>query len=77
MDLLNAPPTLARELTMMRTELYPLYREGHLLESGGLADQPARYLAYMRHFDTMARASDEAYAKATGESDDDELPPDV
>jgi hypothetical protein len=40
-------PALAEELDRHLDTYYPLYRDGHLLEAGGVGDQPARYLDYM------------------------------
>lgn len=64
-----APPALLQEVTRHLTEYYPLYEAGHLLVAGGVADQPARYLDYMREiarlrtvvqrkFDEMGGADD-------------------
>jgi hypothetical protein len=46
-----ADPTLMREIDTMRLELYPAWQQGHLLTAGGIEDQPARYLEFMRLFD--------------------------
>ena len=74
MDLISAAPEKRREITIMRTELYPLYREGHLLEGGGVADQPARYMEFMREFDGVATASEAAYHKHMHGGDDEDEP---
>jgi hypothetical protein len=37
-------PALAQELVRYTGTYFPAYEDGHLLEAGGLADQPARYL---------------------------------
>lgn len=36
---------LAEEFDRYTTHYYPAYQDGHLLVAGGIADQPARYLA--------------------------------
>lgn len=41
-------PRIAREVDRMQYEYLPLYKDGHLLVAGGVAEQPARYLAFMR-----------------------------
>lgn len=43
-----APVALRREVERMVHEYYPLYKAGHLLTEGGIADQPARYMDYMQ-----------------------------
>ncbi len=47
MTLLQAPPKIVAELGRMERLYFPLFEEGHLLEAGGVADQPQRYLEYM------------------------------
>jgi hypothetical protein len=47
-----ADPALTREMDMMRLEVYPAWQQGHLLSAGGIEDQSARYLEFMRTFDT-------------------------
>lgn len=42
-----ADPQLDAEVTRHVAEYFPFYDDGHLLAKGGIADQPARYLAYM------------------------------
>lgn len=51
----EAEPRLVRELERMRLEYFPLYRDGHLLVAGGVTEQPARYLGYMRELSAMER----------------------
>jgi hypothetical protein len=40
-------PALVRELARAMDEQYPMFDAGLLLNAGGTADQPARYLALM------------------------------
>lgn len=53
-----ADPAVIDEAERMRLEYYPLYTAGHLLVEGGVADQPALYLAYMREIDDLAKLTD-------------------
>ena len=50
-----APVALRREVERMVHEYYPLYQDGHLLVAGGVADQPARYMTYMRLIGDMEK----------------------
>lgn len=43
----DTAPQLAAELDRYLGTYYPLYQDGHLLEAGGVSDQPARYLDYI------------------------------
>jgi hypothetical protein len=63
-DLLEADEQVLREVNTHRTELYPLFRKGHLLNAGGLADQSARYLSFMRYCDRTADAVEDRVIKA-------------
>jgi hypothetical protein len=40
-------PVLTREIDRYLDEHYPNYEAGHLLTSGGTADQPSRYIGFM------------------------------
>jgi hypothetical protein len=71
MDLRTADRNTLREVTMMRTELYPLYREGHLLVAGGVIDQPARYLSFMREMDAARLKAESAFQKVLRDEEDD------
>lgn len=55
---LDPDPAGVRELVFHRETLHPLYRQGRLLTSGGVADQPARYMAWMREFDDLDARSE-------------------
>lgn len=46
-----ARPDVMDELEFYRLEIYPGWEKGMLLRSGGLEEQPARYLAFMREMD--------------------------
>lgn len=48
-------------------EYFPYYEDGFLLAEGGIADQPARYLAYMREIPRMRFIIDAKYKEARGE----------
>ena len=43
----DTDPALAAEFDRYLGTYYPLYQDGHLLEAGGVSDQPARYLDYI------------------------------
>jgi hypothetical protein len=64
-------PAIAHEVDRYAATYYPLYRDGHLLVEGGIADQPARYLellGVMRDIDhEMERKAAELLAPKTGE----------
>lgn len=47
-----------RELFTHRETLHPLYRRGVLLAGPSLADQPARYVAWMQEFDALDARSE-------------------
>ena len=52
-----APAELRREMDRMWSEYYPLYsKDGHLLVTGGIADQPARFMEYMRAIGETVKA---------------------
>lgn len=62
-------PALGREYARMVGEYFPHYQRGHLLEAGGLADQPARYVAWMRALAAMdARFQARLHAQPEDES---------
>jgi hypothetical protein len=67
-----ASPNLMREIDVMRVELYPGWQQGHLLAAGGLEDQPARYLEFMRLFDVMRTLVDKKYLELRPQSDGEE-----
>ena len=48
-----APQELQAEVIRMRMELFPLFEKGLLLVKGGVADQPARYVEYMRTIEDL------------------------
>lgn len=60
-----APVALRREVERHVHEYYPLYKDGHLLVAGGVADQPARYLDYMRTIGAVERVQQAKYDALT------------
>lgn len=48
-----APSAVTAEVSRYVDEYYPAYVDGHLLVEGGIAGQPARYLAYMREIKSL------------------------
>jgi hypothetical protein len=65
-----ATPHLVDEIEALRTEIWPLWEKGLLLSAGGIEDQSARYLDYMREFDLTQRMV-EAKAKEIASSEAD------
>ena len=63
---------LIAEIERYVTTLYPAYREGHLLVAGGLADQPARYLAMIRAMTGLSDKIEERYLELTKPPEDTE-----
>jgi hypothetical protein len=51
-------PALGAELERYIRTYYPAYEDGHLLVSGGIGDQPARYLALINAIRDMNAESD-------------------
>lgn len=51
--------TLAREVDRYTDVLYPAYKAGHLLVAGGVADQPARYLALINLVESIRQQVEE------------------
>lgn len=41
-----------------RDEYYPLFKKGHLLEEGGIADQPARSMDLLRTWEALEQRSE-------------------
>lgn len=62
-----ADPLLVSEMHRHVNEYYPHYEDGHLLIAGGIADQPARYLAYMNEIGRTRETVDQKYAEHRGE----------
>lgn len=58
-------PARAEEFLRMRDEYLPLYEDGHLLVDGGVSDQPARYLDWMRALRKAAVASEVRFTQLT------------
>ena len=50
------------------TTYWPAYRDGNLLVGGGIADQPARYVAMVHAIADLADRSDEKYLALQKES---------
>jgi hypothetical protein len=48
-----AEPALREEVIRWRDLYYPLYKKGHLLLTGGVAEQPARYLEAMQYLEGL------------------------
>jgi hypothetical protein len=44
---------------------YPAYQDGHLLVSGGWADQPARYIALIQRIQTLERLTQTKFEQVT------------
>lgn len=65
--LLLADPHLVGEMETYRAELWPLWEKGLLLAAGGIEDQPARYLDYMRAFDHAQAMVDLKAREVSGE----------
>lgn len=63
-------PAIAQEVTRYVDELFPAYKDKHLLVAGGLADQPSRYLELIR----LVRATDNKtqlrFTQLTAKADD-------
>lgn len=68
-----APPALGLELARHTETYYPAYVAGQLLNDGGLAAQPARYLDLMTEIATYAHRAqakhDDLRARSGGEED--------
>jgi hypothetical protein len=64
-DLLLAPSDATAEFNVARLELYPMFRRGFLYEAGGVADQPARYIAWMNEIDDARAAAQQKYDELT------------
>jgi hypothetical protein len=59
-------PALVREVEMVRLELFPPYRDhGVLPVAGGLLDQPAKTMDYLRLFRGFDRLSQAKYDEIT------------
>lgn len=57
-------PALASECRTYWSRYYPLYKEhGRLLADGGMADQPARFWAFVDEIERLERLSEETYRK--------------
>lgn len=70
LDVLQAAGHVRAEVDMVRVELYPLYRSGHLPVAGGVLDQPARLMDFMRTFDRVAVAVQASVDRITSEDGD-------
>lgn len=60
-------PELMGELERYTDTYYPAYRDGFLLVAGGVADQPARYLAVNRVIADLNVTADEKYLEISKE----------
>lgn len=69
-QLLLAPASVRDEIDRYVTSYYPAYQDGHLLEAGGLADQPARYVELVQLTRRYDRAVQAKYDELTEESED-------
>lgn len=58
-----ADESLVGEINRHVNEYFPFYEDGHLLVSGGIADQPARYLVYMGEIRHVWALVDAKYAE--------------
>jgi hypothetical protein len=54
-------PALSAELDRHIDTYYPAYKAGHLLEDGGIGQQPARYIALVQRIDAIDTKTDERY----------------
>jgi alkaline phosphatase len=61
-------PTLSANVDRHVDLLYPAYREGHLLVSGGIADQPNHYVEMMRVIRDMEALGEAVYRRITAEN---------
>jgi hypothetical protein len=69
-DLLDADEDLLAELGVNESELYPLFRRGFLYSAGGVADQPARYISWMREIDDARDLAQAKYIEITMPKDE-------
>jgi hypothetical protein len=60
---------LTAEIERYDTLLFPAYEDGHLLVSGGLADQPARYVEMIRLFRETQALTQAKYDELTKPKD--------
>ena len=65
--LLRASAAERDELDRHVTTYYPAYRDGHLLVEGGVADQPARYLAIVRQLRESEETQERKYLETIQE----------
>lgn len=56
-----APAELREEVLRWRGVYFATYRQGHLLVSGGIADQPARWLEAMQYLDELVSRSEQRF----------------
>lgn len=73
-DILEADRDLSAEFHVARDELYPLFRRGFLFDGGGISDQNARYLAWMREIDEARLLAQLRYDKLTAEREENKPP---
>lgn len=64
-----ANPNVMDELESFRLEVYPGWQNGMLLRTGGLEDQPSRYLAFMREMDDVADRVELKYREILAEDE--------
>lgn len=69
-DLLEANSESLSEFNVARLELYPMFRRGFLYFSGGVADQPARYIAWMNEIEEARLRAQEKYDELTAPPED-------
>lgn len=56
-----APPAAVQEMDRHVDRYYPAYQDGYLLVAGGIADQPARYLAMLEQIGQYERKAQAKY----------------
>lgn len=65
LDARERQPLLFAEFEDHTGTHWPAYKSGHLLVSGGIADQPARYVDVMHAIADVVARSDEKYFELT------------
>jgi hypothetical protein len=60
-----ADKALVAEVHRHVNEYYPFYEDGYLLSAGGVADQPARYIAYMLEIRRLKGVVDARFEELT------------
>jgi hypothetical protein len=60
-----APAALREEILRWKHEYFPAFQKGWPLVAGGVADQPARYLAAMLYIESLEDRKQEKYLEKT------------